>query len=686
MRRRCCSHFLLLSSIMLLLAVAQATKAQDGPDRFWRPYAEIGARGGDVLEAGRVNMFLPVYQSEVNILFADLCGGWTDARSQQGNLGLAFRQMLINDWIFGIHSSYDIRHSEYGNNFHRATLGLELLNPNWGVRWNGYLSGDDPELINSLNQARVVDNNLFVQQAAERAYSGQDVELEMRVWGRNGPSEEAFHDWMTFYDVELWAAIGVYNYDADAVGFESMTGPRSRLELRIFDLPYAGPDSRLVFAGQFENDDVRGDVTSASMVVRIPFGRGTRNPRGRLRGLNRRMVAPLVRQKEIITVAGAGPLERAAFTKTGEEISQVVAVNPGTAGVEGVISGAGANSLVLADGGTGGVITTGGPINLSAGQTILGGGGTISVSGVNSGATVAFTAPGARPLFDSGANTTFVAADNSCIVGVDMRTTGAGQSGVFLDGVTGVFMQDIGISTAGAGAHGIVADGASQFDLLASLISTSGDGSDGLQLLGDSEARVIGTAFSTSGIASRGLFATDTSFLDMQDSLIFTTGTGGSEGIRAEGSSQLSVRGSVVTTTSPATDGISAEPSAGTDVLSMSIASTTVNATGTAIALNVPGTGGELNATVLSNQLLSPVGTNEIDATTSAGTLNLSAQGNAMDATTGTIRLNEIGGDFNVTQSATGIGSTNSIAPTNVIQPGGDINFLNPDPPAAPAP
>ena len=69
--------------------------------------------------------------------------------------------MLLCDWIFGINGFYDIKHSSFGNNFHQGALGLEMLHPNWGVRWNGYLAGEGAKLVSSLNQASLIGNNLF---------------------------------------------------------------------------------------------------------------------------------------------------------------------------------------------------------------------------------------------------------------------------------------------------------------------------------------------------------------------------------------------------------------------------------------------------------------------------------------------------------------------------------------------
>ena len=660
MHRRCSPSVLL--SLTLLLLATPLVCAQDHPNSFWRPYAESSVRAGDDLERGQASLFLPVFQSQTNIVFTDLCGSWNDSEAAQGNFALGFRQMLVFDWIFGIHSSYDVRHTEVGNNFSRATLGLEMLNPNWGIRWNGYLAEDGPELIGSGTQAVLQDNNLFVQQSFESAYSGQEFEIESRLWSRNSPSDNAFSAFRSFLDMELWTAIGVFNYDTDAPGFGSMTGPRARVELRLFDIPLAGPDSRLVFAGQYEDDDQRGDVSSASMVVRIPFGRGTDYPRSRLRGLNRRMVAPLVRQKEIITRVASGGLDPALFTKNGLAISGVTQVDPSTAGPATAIATAGANgdgvnSLVLLSGdATGNVISAAGPIQLSSGQVLLGGGGGISVTGQNSNATAVFNAPGSRPTLESatGSVLDFVGADGSCVIGVDVQSSNASPA-VNLDGSTGVQLQDVAINSTADGAAGVFVSNGSELDIEGSTIGTSGVGSPGL-VVGDMA------------------LAGDNSFLALQDSLVFTSGAG-SDGLLAESSAQVAVSQSVITTTDPLTGpvGVLARPTVGSDIMAVSVSSSTISTTGRAIFLD--GSTGELNATVLSNQLLSPTGTNELEALANVGQINLNAQGNLLDPLVGTIRLDQVaGGDLNVSQSASGLGTANGVGPSNVLS-SGTIDF-----------
>ena len=672
---------------LILMCTAGVSLAQDSYDKFWRSYVEYGFRGGDIFEAGQGNLFVPLRQTEVNMLFADVRGNWTDGRSAHGNFGLAFRQMLVRDWVFGIHGAYDIRHSPFGNNFHQGVIGLEMLHPDLGFRANGYLAGEGAKLLPGLNNATLIGNNLFVQQASERAYSGSDFEVEGRLWSHLGSSDNSWAAWH-FYDWELWAAVGVYNYDNDAAGFESITGPRGRLELRMYDIPLAGPDSRLVFAAQIEDDDVRGDVKSAMMTVRIPFGKGTRYDRTRLRGPNRRIVAPIMRNTEIVSVVGQGGLEPAAFARSGEAVSSVVTLDSANnATLITDIATAGANSLVVLDGSAANLAPTG-TIALAAGQTVMGGGSSLSVVGLNSGATAVFNAPGARPTIDSTAGTAFSMAEDSCLLGLNINHTAAGPA-VLMDGIGGGLIQGVNINTSAGASPGIFVNNATAFSIAGVNIGTTGANSGGLQVLGDSDGAASGLGISTSGNTSPGVEIGGTSFLSLGNSSIFTSGAGGSTGILASDSAQLSVSGTSISVTAPGTTGVVADPGAG-GAMAVALGGNVINASGGGIALGSGGfTGGSLDASVVGNTIILPPGADEISATTAGGTANLDIRNNTLDPFVGTIRLNEIGGDMNVVQGAPGaaggIDSANNLPTTNVIIPGGAPDFME-LPPIPPAP
>ncbi|MCA9248939.1 MAG: inverse autotransporter beta domain-containing protein [Planctomycetales bacterium] len=292
---RAASVFAIVSAAM---AVASSVMADD---ILWRPYFEAHVRAGDAAEVGQGNVFLPLLEDDASMLFADLRGQWTDEQAAEGNFGLAYRQIMSNDWIVGGYAFYDLRHSRFNNNFQQFTVGAELLNACNGLRVNGYIPDRDADDAPQLNTATTLGE--------ERAYYGVDFEYERLVLSPH-----------VFCDCEVWAAVGVFHFNNDTEGYEDITGPRARVEMRAFDVPLLGVDSRVVLAGQIENDDIRGTVGTGTVTLRIPFGRGGGASGYRLAGIDRRMVAPIVRDIDIITSTSSIPnpdLGPTTITSTG---------------------------------------------------------------------------------------------------------------------------------------------------------------------------------------------------------------------------------------------------------------------------------------------------------------------------------------------------------------------------------
>lgn len=424
----------------------------------WRPYVDAQGQAGSSREVAQGNLFLPIWQDGDSLLFADLRGQWTDVQSAEGNWGLAFRQKLENQWIIGAYAFYDLRHTRRNNNFQQATIGVELLNVDWGFRFNGYIPDDDSEPVAGLNAAVLRGSNIFVRQGQERPYHGLDFEAEYLLWGNNqdfyGPS---FAERLPF-DMQLWASLGAFHFDNSAQGFQHITGGRARTELRFFDLPLLGDDSRLVLSGQFEYDNLRHSSSSGILTVRIPFGPGGGRKSTRLSALDRRMVAPIVRDIDIVTNAAAGPLELAKFARTGNLISNVVTIDGNTANPEAAIAAAGINSVAIASGEEG-TIFPNGTINLNRGQVLIGGGAGLSIIGCETGTRIDFRAPGSRPTFlnTDNAVSTILLADHSAVIGVNLD---GGLDGITGDGIRGrIDILNTRISNVQDDGIGILVDG-----------------------------------------------------------------------------------------------------------------------------------------------------------------------------------------------------------------------------------
>ncbi|MEM1442015.1 MAG: inverse autotransporter beta domain-containing protein, partial [Verrucomicrobiota bacterium] len=458
-------------SILFLCAVfLPRIEAQE-----WFPYVEAEGRVATDRNVVRGNIFAPVWQSEDSFFFFDIRGLTTNEDANEGNLGFGYRKLVGPDRLVGLFGYYDFRESEFGNQYHQGSLGAEVLSSKWGFRINGYLPQDNIDTVSALNAAILSGNNVFVRQGLEAAYWGADIELERLLWSNtdNGKGGKAPLK-VAEFDAEWWASVGYFHFDQSDSRFESISGPRARTELRLWNLPLLGNDSRVMLTGQYEYDDVRGSVGTAGLSVRIPIGRyqSTAAP---LSGIRRRMLESVVRDIDIVTNAGAfGDPERAKFARTGELINGTVSVDGNTADPEAVIEGAGDNSLVLASGGAG-TIFPAGTIDMNTGQVILGGGSVIGVVGCDTGAHATFTAPGSRPSFRADIIANFAGATNGSIIGVDFGSSLDGSLGLTLTNVNNFLADDVTISTLGINNQGSgITASKSQFTVVNSRIIVPG--------------------------------------------------------------------------------------------------------------------------------------------------------------------------------------------------------------------
>jgi len=182
-------------------------------------------RGGSNREVGTLDLFAPLMQSENELLFADMRGGLGDDRSAEGNWGLGYRRMLPSGWIAGMYGFYDLRESAFGNTFHQAMFGAELMDVNWDFRINGYGPDGSPKFAagggGGPSGIFFSGNNILLMTPAggeERAYYGMDAEIGRLLYLFGGP-----------LDAEVRGYVGVIT--------STMTRPDSpRLPVREHEL------------------------------------------------------------------------------------------------------------------------------------------------------------------------------------------------------------------------------------------------------------------------------------------------------------------------------------------------------------------------------------------------------------------------------------------------------------------
>ncbi|MBI1345691.1 hypothetical protein GC163_05320 [bacterium] len=429
----------------------------------WNPYLAGSINAGSERTLGEGQLVVPLFQDGRSLLFADLRGHADDSQNYEGNLGLVYRSMIANDLIHGAYIFYDNKTSENDNNFSQITLGLETMSTFWEARANGYIPLNGGKSAPGATEVSLVGNSLVMQGGREQPYYGLDGEIGFLV--------SDFYSNVT----ELRAFIGGYHFDTSESGFESITGPRGRLELRMFDLPALGADSRVTLGVDLQWDQVRDTQVAGSFRVVIPFGYRNQPSNDRF---SRRMLDRVVRDVDIVTQARAtGPKENTIDVDTGRLLNNV-----STATV------AGNGNLNL---GTGDTVFVSGNINQANpvfinGQQLIGGGTRFQVRGVSSGQIVTTTAPGAAATI----NGTNVAQDvihinsNSGIRGVNIT---GGRNGILSDN-----NNDGGLDTV--------------TNVLVAGNTISGAANNGLRMGNlDAATRITGNSFTQSG--QRGLLA-----------------------------------------------------------------------------------------------------------------------------------------------------------------------------------
>ncbi|MBU0680968.1 MAG: inverse autotransporter beta domain-containing protein [Proteobacteria bacterium] len=449
----------------------------------WQPHVEITAKPGTDRTLGKLDLFVPLAQSDDTLLFADLRGVLADDPSHEGNFGLGLRRIqrdgdsLIGDWLWGAYGFYDYRHSENNFSYGQATFGAEAMTENFSLRGNYYLPENQDNIVareQSLrDETELSGTQLMVSQenidllARERALPGFDLEAGARL------ALQENH--------ELWAHGGYFRFDhADTPVVE---GPRLRLEYR-WEEPFAWQGTRLSVGGEIQHDDIRGDQGFGFIELRIPLGAISATQRQALKGIDRRMTEQIVRDIDIVVLVdditkpvgseggptGISESSTAAVTDSSGGQVNVYFVREGGSGdcsqaqpcdlvtVTGHPEYGEGDAIVLLD--SGGAIL--GSIALQDRQQLVGSGAgssrTLTLGDIN--AELNLSGLGGRAQLDGGAGTAVTLANETLVSGFDIS---AGATGIDINGTSdGAIVSDLNISgtsvavNTGAGGSGTV--------------------------------------------------------------------------------------------------------------------------------------------------------------------------------------------------------------------------------------
>ena len=402
---------------VLFVSVADA---QDYYPPHYPIYFEASSRIGNNSDIVQGDLFLPTLQSQDRLLFADLRGNWLEPKVGQGSIGVGYRKISDCAWIYGGSAYFDRNRSINENYFSQFSFGLEAMSVLWDFRANAYFPQTDPANLNNPT-AVFANNSILIETMQEAPYKGTDFEV-----GR------LLMDWKDG-QVELRGFATGFYFNADRSGFEVMRGGRARLELRLFDLPRLGENSRVVLGAQYQFDNIRDSVTSGLLSVRIPLGRNE----GRQDRLRRRMLNAVVRDN-IVTNVGLFR-ERAIDAETGAAFGNLSIINANTANVPLAVANAG--SLVIADGSLG-EIALGNSILLQDGQTLRGAG--FEVIGEETRSRTTF---GAIPTFRGTDPTqSLVQLASNSVIRDSILLEGA--NGIFGNGVQGFRIENVQVSQA----------------------------------------------------------------------------------------------------------------------------------------------------------------------------------------------------------------------------------------------
>jgi hypothetical protein len=407
--------------------------------------------------------------------------------AQEGNAQFGVRKMIPSGWNLGAWGSIDVRETRDDNDFWQVAGGLEALSVKWDLRLNGYLPVTDPKTSPSLAEVKLRGNSIFMIGGEEVPLYGVNGEIGYLLLGSPETKQG------TRYEFRVYG--GGFSFDhSDAI--DEVAGPSARLELRLDNLIPDWGGSRLTFDAGYSHDDVRGDLWEVGGRIRIPLG-GLKTY-ALLSPQARRMQERIERDDDIVVVQ-SGP-EKVFDTLTGVRFDRVAYVNPS---ITEVSQKAGDNSLLIVNG------TVSGPQELQGNQTLQGGKSTILVTGLKSGVTTSFTAPGPKAILtDPGpVPNLLLLGSNTDVAGLDIRGTG------------GLFGNPAGISGPGP-LNNIVIQQTS--------ITQTGDIAAGISFgAGNSNIRIFDTTVTGAGFLGGIFFGIDNRDIEIAGVTVTnTTGTG----------------------------------------------------------------------------------------------------------------------------------------------------------------
>jgi hypothetical protein len=446
--------FLLFSmGLVFMLCLPATTVASNenrrGDESLNLPgWVSFGGKYGTKRNIADLEMFLPIRQSEDDMLYGFIRGMRDTTDNEEGNIAIGYRHIVengpIGDYVAGGYLFYDRKRSQFNNMFHQATIGGEYLSRYIDGRINFYLpeaGAQDTGL--TLEEFRASPGNNTVQlftdtfRLEEEALPGFDIEIGLR-------HDTSAISWLDRAEV----AAAYYHFERDDI---RVNGPRIRFSANIGD-PFFDTDAYLTLGLEGQTDDIRGDQAFVEARLTFPFGD---LPDRVDNSLHHRLDDRVIRDVDIVTGGTGG--NTAGLIPVLETTEQEDLVSPDTGNTVEVIyvantdQGAGdgtspANAMsdenarsfttgsedvfyVIED-----IIDNNG-IRLGSGQTWFGGGSDFFVPVTNDGASARLFQAGTPARVGTTATGSLVSAvrmnDNTWLDGMRIETENTGSSGFY---------------------------------------------------------------------------------------------------------------------------------------------------------------------------------------------------------------------------------------------------------------
>ncbi len=182
----------------------------------YQPYFELGGakyfnQHSNV--AGIYDLFIPLLQTEDQLVFTDLRVFDRSGSAFEGNVHLGYRKLFLDKkQLIGVYAAFDRKRSEHRNWFSQITIGGEYWYDQWFIGGNFYQSVGKNKRVASQEYTelpRVVSRTIFTSKEYERSQVGIDGEVGY-----------AFTDNLTGY-------IGGYYFHAHDT--DTTAGPKARV-------------------------------------------------------------------------------------------------------------------------------------------------------------------------------------------------------------------------------------------------------------------------------------------------------------------------------------------------------------------------------------------------------------------------------------------------------------------------